>query len=246
MDLTQALKPISIAELKDKWFGKKSLAIVRKSNPFEGLLSLSELETRINDGCASLTNLSVIDERGHKLPRAEIYTEQRPGGWSPSFLHKDKVRALLEQGSSFVLHNMSQINRPISELVASIEQNFPGFQCDLHIYASPRAGATGYQVHRDYPQHKIYLQLMGCTQWTVYKGAHEARSMSLEQAEAQLAVDFETKLLPGSVLYMPPNTFHRATNPDGPRISLSFPFHHHPGAYRVDRSHIPLQSLFTN
>jgi ribosomal protein L16 Arg81 hydroxylase len=135
---------------------------------------------------------------------------------------------------------MTAINPEVEELIADIESTFDGVQADAHVYVSPRARSSGYQVHRDTPQHKIYLQVLGTTEWTVYRGSDPRRGMPVEEAERLLAVDFRAKMTPGSILYMPPNVFHRAENPYGPRISLSIPFNRVPGSLQVDREHISI------
>jgi ribosomal protein L16 Arg81 hydroxylase len=150
----------------------------------------------------------------------------------------------LKNHHSFVMHNMTQINRNIAEIADSIEDEFPGFHTDLHIYISPRPSSTGYNVHRDSPQHKIYIQLIGTTNWTIYKGQNEARAIPLAEAEKVLEVDFRSELTPGSAIYMPPDVFHHVVNGNGPRVSLSFPFTHDPSRVRMDRTHIPFKSIF--
>lgn len=244
MNIADLLAPLTLSEFNAKIFGKTSVAITRKSNPFAHLLSLEEIEERLNDGCATLTNLSLIGEDGTKMPFESTYNYAKQVYWSPFAMKKEFVLDKLVTHHSFVMHNMTQINRRIAELADSIESAFPDFHTDLHIYVSPRPGATAYNVHRDSPQHKFYVQLIGSTNWTIYKGRAEPVAMSIEDAEKNLEIDFRTELTPGSVIYMPPDTFHHVTNGNGPRVSLSFPFIHDPTRARMDRRHIPFKSIF--
>lgn len=243
MDLADALAPLTVAELRDQYYGRRPLALVRNTPIFQTLLTLEQVEARLNDACGSSMNLFVIGENGSKLPREAVYAAQREGGWTREFVKKSEVKRFLAEGKSFVMHNMAHVTPEVGRFVASIEQAFPKHHCDLHIYVSPSGSSTAYNVHRDFPQHKIYLQLLGTTRWTVYRGTSDARSMTVERAEQTLERDFEARITPGSVLYLPPGVFHRATN-DGPRVSLSFPFHPHPTALPVDRTHIPLGKMF--
>ncbi|HSC88527.1 MAG TPA: cupin domain-containing protein [Polyangiaceae bacterium] len=247
MRLASALGPISLEVLREKYWGRKSLLLVPQGgvNPLEGLVTLEELEVRLNDGCASMTNLAVIGPDGGKLPRERLYHRQVGPCWTPEFLRKREVAQHLANGASFVLHNMTHVNPRVAQLISDIETEFPDFAADAHLYVSPRPGATGYRVHKDEPQHKLYFQVFGSTQWTVYKGQHAQRALSADEARTHLTVDFEAELPPGSVLYMPPGVFHKATNPTGPRLSLSVPIAPRLGAQAVDRHHIPLVRLMT-
>jgi len=244
MNISDIFAPITLEEFKAKIFGRTSLAITRKTNPFATILTLEEIEQRLNDGCATLTNLSIIGENGAKMPFESTYRNGQQIYWSPFAMKKDFVLDKLLHHHSFVMHNMTQINIGIAEMADSIENAFPDFHTDLHIYVSPRPTATAYNVHRDSPQHKIYLQLIGTTNWTIYKGKAEAVSMTVAEAEKNLEVDFRTELTPGSVIYMPPETYHYVTNGNGPRVSLSFPFIHDPTRTRMDRRHIPFKNIF--
>lgn len=243
MNIADILAPMTLDEFKTKCFGKRSVAITRISNPFPDILTLDEIEQKLNDGCATLTSLGIIGEDGVKLALDNVYNNGTLR-WSPLAMKKRFVLNKLANRHSFVMHNMTQINRHIAEIADSIEAEFPDFHTDLHIYVSPRPSATAYNVHRDSPQHKIYLQLIGTTNWTIYKGLTEARSMPLAEAEKHLAIDFRTELTPGSAIYMPPDTYHHVTNGNGPRVSLSFPFIHDPTRVRMDRTHIPFKTIF--
>lgn len=245
MKLARALGALSGEDLKERYWGKRPVVLrPNEGNPLAGLVTVEEVEVRLNDGCATATNLAVIEPSGAKVAPSALYHKQLGPSWSPYFLKKRDLLQHLARGSSFVMHNMTHINPRVAELVADIEATFPDFEADVHLYVSPRAGATGYLVHKDEPQHKIYLQVEGETQWTVYRGAHQKRALSREEAATVLSVDFEVRMTPGSVLYLPPGVFHHATNPSGPRLSVSIPISPRVGVLPVDRTHIPLARFF--
>lgn len=244
MKLAEVLSPLTVDDLKEKYFGRRCFVKVPKmGNPLQNLVTLEEVETRLNDGCASLTNLAVVGKDGAKYPPEEFYARQIGPGWAPQFLRKSLLLDKLEEGHSFVLHNMTHVNPRVAELIADIEDAFEGFQADVHLYVSPRPQSSGYLAHRDQPQHKLYLQVYGTTHWTVYRGTHDKPALTRSEAEEHLEVDFQVEMTPGSVLYMPPAVFHRATNPAGPRLSVSIPFKPGPGSFKVDRTHIPLAEI---
>lgn len=208
-------------------------------------MSLEQIENRLNDACASSTRLSLIGADGLKLPAEAVYTAPGQTHWSLTTLKKQFVLNALASRHSLVMHNMTHITREVAALVASLESTFADFHVDLHIYVSPRSQATGYRVHRDSPQHKLYVQHVGVSNWTVYKGQSARTSMTCEEASTALEVDFTATLTPGSVIYMPPDTFHHVANDEGPRVSLSFPFVHDPSKRQVDRTDIPLARFFS-
>lgn len=244
MKLLDIIRPLSVDEFRDRFFGRQCVLIKRKRNHLESLLSLAEIEARLNDGVGTQHSLAVIGADGRKLPPAEVHVKQTGQAWSSSFVAKHKVKALLSDGCSFVLHNMSAATPRVESLIREVESLGDRVQADAHVYVSPKAGATGYQVHKDEPQHKLYIQLYGSTEWVVYKGQDSRRSMSTQEAESKLTVDFAATLTAGSVLYMPPGVFHRACNPHGPRVSLSIPFYESPQSTPVDREPLDLVSLF--
>jgi len=245
MRLPDVLSPVSVEELKRDYFGKQCLLIKRKkNNPLEKLLTLKQLEARLNDGLANNAALNVIQNDGTKFPPGEFMEKQTGPAWSNNFLNKSRLAGRLNEGCSFVMHNMSALTPGIEQLVHEIERAFSS-QADVHVYVSPRKGSSGYNAHKDEPQHKIYLQLFGSTDWVVYQKSDPRLTMPAAEAEQVLGVDFRATLTAGSVLYMPPGVFHYATNPDTPRVSLSIPFYPSPSSRKVDRTHIPLESMLT-
>jgi len=196
------------------------------------LLSLKEIENKLNDGCACHFNLSIIDENGEKISGLDMYEPNT--GWAVASLKKKKVAQLIESGHGFVMHNMTQINQKISALIDSVEEEFEDHFADLHVYISPTKNATSFKIHKDYPQHKIYIQLFGISNWTIFSGTVEE---GLKQA-------MQTDLHPGHVLYLPPGMYHKVTNREGPRISLSIPFMRHDELNKMDRTHISLPFTF--
>lgn len=247
MNLAQLLEPLSAEALRESYFGRRAwLKVPRRDQPPDGLLSLEALEARLNDGCATLANLAIIDARGVKLRRDVVYQRQQSGAaWTPEFVRKRLLEERLRAGCTVVLHNMTHISPAMGRLAAEIEAAFEGHQADVHVYVSAVANSSGFQAHCDIPQHKLYLQLFGSTDWTVFRGKHEQRALTPAQADAHLEVDFRATLRPGSVLYLPPGVFHRVTNPSGPRVSISIPFCPADGAARVDRHHVPLRAILT-
>lgn len=245
MRLAELLAPLGIESFREGYLGRRPLVLLPAAGThrFADLATLEEIEARLNDGCASKVALRVIGHDGIKLDGEALYSAQSGSGWCSSLLHKTRLSALLADGCSCVMHNCSQLNPRVEALIADVERLLPSAQADLHIYVSPRAHATGFAVHRDQPQHKLYLQLYGTTSWTLYRGRHPKQAMSIEEAAEALEVDLTVTLGPGALLYLPPGVYHHATNPLGPRVSLSIPFFSSPGSTPVDRTHLPLAAL---
>lgn len=249
MKLTELLSPLTIEEFKTSFFGRRAFVRPAPSASTPGsalareLVTIEEVEVRLNDACATVSGLTLINEEGDKFPQEDFYCPQPVPTWNRAFLRKTAVHEKLRAGCSFVMHNMTHINLRLAELVRDIEETFDGAQADVHLYVSPQKKSTGYRVHRDQPQHKIYIQVVGSTEWTIFSGKHERRALSDLDAEKFLKVDYHGVLEPGSFLYMPPGVYHKATNPSGPRLSVSIPFYKVPGSFTVDRHPIPLAQM---
>jgi len=147
--------------------------------------------------------------------------------------------------------NMSQINPRVAELIDGIEGIFAdrNLHADLHLYVSASRDASGYNAHRDRPQHKLYLQVIGATDWQVFDTrpgvTEDVVAVPAEQEADTLEPKAGFTLNPGDLFYMPPGVFHKVRNRGGPRVSFSIPFAPaRPGQKRVDRRHIPFRAMF--
>lgn len=234
---------------KEKFFEgfQKGTCMVIQGEPnrFSNLISLEDIERKLNDGCNTIMPPQIIGSG----KRASLVDEKLR--WTPLSSKKSEIHEALKNGQSFLMPNSSQINAQVSALLDSIEESFTGLnvQADVHLYVSPKKGSTAYNAHRDFPQHKLYLQVIGSTHWQVFKSKQaikdDVRSVTPE-GEAMLlekVADFE--LNAGSVFYMPPAVFHKVHNPHGPRVSISIPFVPSPkDVKRMDRSFIPFKEIF--
>lgn len=212
---------------------------------FQGLITLEEIEARINDGCNWNAPLYVINDQGSRsTPVAKGFP------WSTTALKKREVLEDLSNGHSFMMTNLSQINPRISALIDGIEEALADHALagDLHLYVSPRAGSTAYNAHRDFPQHKIYLQVMGKTDWTIFNHTDEVaatqHAFNEKEIDGKLTEAANFVLESGDLLYMPPAVFHRVLGIGGGRVSLSLPFTPAKNRPRMDRTYIPFTRLF--
>ena len=247
MDFPTLIKPLSINEFTAKMNANESFVMSGKGKrDFTDLLSLAEIETALNNGCNINSPVQIITN-GNR-----IFLIDQDVCWSPVALKKSEITNLLKSGHSFMMMNMSQINKAVAELIDTIEKSFNHCHADLHLYVSPIDDATGYMAHRDRPQHKIYLQVVGNTSWRLFSHNDDLPddhiSISEEGESKYLTEIMKFTMTPGDVLYMPPGQFHKVRNHSGPRISFSIPFVIDPEStkHRMDRSHIPFQKLFEN
>ncbi len=247
MHVRDLIAPMSLEDFKANYWNRRPLAMTRAGNPFQDLVTLKELEDKLNDGLASDLRVQVVAERQGRVPRQLLYREghrQAPAG-----LMKAKLRDYLEADHSIICYNLSDMNEGIASLAASFEEEFQDHHCDLHVYLSPSREASALKTHSDKPQQKFYLQLIGNTHWTVFR-RKSPQALEGEQTVTEadipkyLDVEFDVVLRPGSVIYMPPDTFHRVQLMGTPRVSLSFLVSHAPQIPRVDRTRIDLGSLF--
>ena len=245
MDMVRLVRPMPLPEFVDRARSGETFVVRGNTEKFSHLITLEEIEARLNDGCNFAKPVQIIKE-GKKH---QVLDQQT--AWSPHAIKKKEVLKLLQQRHSFMMVNMSQINRNIASLTESIEDLFPNARADLHIYVSTKADATGYHAHRDRPQHKLYLQVIGNTHWKIFKygeGLEESVVSIGEDREHEfLDLQMEFDLHPGDLLYMPPDVFHKVRNYDGPRVSLSIPFSilvNGSDRHRMDRTYIPFREMF--
>ena len=213
---------------------------------FSNLVTLDEIELRLNDGCNFQSPVQVIGSGN----RHTLIDQNLP--WSPTALRKSEVLKLMKERNSFLMMNMSQINPKVAALIDTIEAAFSEdkVQADMHLYVSTAADATSFDAHRDFPQHKLFMQAVGTTHWQVFQAKQtisaDVRSIPAEEEDSKLELVKEFELHAGDVFYMPPGVFHKVRNYDGPRISLSIPFAkiHNPELPKMDRTYIPFKELF--
>jgi ribosomal protein L16 Arg81 hydroxylase len=247
MDFTKLIQPLTMPEFAAKVTARETFVMSGEGRrDFSDLLSLDEIETALNQGCNVNKPVEII---GGGVRQACIDTKV---AWSPVALRKAEIKKLLESGHSFLMMNMSQINPKVAALIDAIEAQFKGARADLHLYISPTDDGTGYHAHRDYPQHKIYLQVIGRTSWQIFDDSPDLPKDAVNVADADeakyLTKVMEFTLQPGDVLYMPPARFHKVRNHHGPRVSFSIPFvvNLDGKAGRMDRTHIPFRAIFEN
>jgi len=245
MDFLTLIRPLSETEFATKVEGRETFVMQGHGRRnFGDLLSLDEIENALNNGCNVNLPIQII---GNGVRQSYV---DRSVAWSPFSLRKAEIKLLLESGHSFLMANASQINPKVAALIDAVEARFKGARADLHLYVSPTSDSTGYDAHRDFPQHKLYLQVIGNTSWQIFDHSAELPQQMTSVNEADegryLTKIMDFSLRPGDVLYMPPARFHKVRNHHGPRVSFSIPFvvNLDGKAGRMDRTHIPLRAMF--
>ncbi len=245
MEFSDLTAPITPAEFLGRY--RKGVCFFVRGKPakFRDLVTLQEIEDRLNEGCNLSTPMQIIkDGQRHAL----VNWNHR---WSPLALRKKQIKEFIETGHSFMMMNMSQINPRVARLLDAIEAAFSDddLHADLHIYVSTTRAASAYNAHRDYPQHKIYLQVLGHTQWCLYEAIAKLppEVVAIPEAEEDQKLHEVARftLKPGDLFYMPPGVFHKIRNVGGPRVSFSIPCSPGgEGTERVDRTFIPFKAIF--
>ena len=243
MQFSELIGAMTIDSFMDRFHKGETFVINGDSEKFSDLITLDEIENKLNEGCNISVPVQLIQDGVRKA------LIDKNVAWSPFAVKKSEVRKLLENKHSFMMMNMSQINRNVACLIDGIEQHFKDMCADLHLYVSPMGKATAYNAHRDRPQHKIYLQVVGETTWKIFKLKAEidekASAITEAGEEKLLEVVQEFTLTPGDILYMPPDVFHKVRNNAGPRISFSIPFSPNiKNTNRMDRTYIPFKAIF--
>ena len=246
MEFADLISPLEESRFREVYRQGGCCHIRGAANRFADLVTLEEIELRLNDGCNVQAPVQMIG--GGK--RRPLVDEKIP--WARYAVRKTEVLERLKQGDSFLMMNMSQINPRIAALVDMIEAAFAddNVRADVHLYISTVAEASGYDAHRDFPQHKLFLQAVGSTHWQIFKPKQvlpsEVTAVSEAEETARLELVQDFTMNSGDVFYMPPGVFHKVRNEQGPRISLSIPFVKVPSREvpRMDRTYIPFKTLF--
>lgn len=240
-------EPMSLADLKPYFEQGRCLVLEGESDKFKSLVHISDIERRLNDGC-NANSFAQIIKNGERESCLEYQC-----GWSPSALRKAEFAEAIKCGHSFMMPNSSQITPALSFLVTEIEYFYTELwdqqvHADVHLYVSISDNGNSYNTHRDLPQHKLLLQAHGDVHWQIFSEKKQVpetiRAFTDEQIDEYLEFDSEFTLTQGDLLYMPPGVFHRVVGSTGPRISISIPFFPMSTAKPMDRSHIPLVTLF--
>ena len=243
MNFLELISPMTPKEFIEKSSMNESFYIKGHENKFDNLITLDEIEKTLNNGCNINAPIQIIKDGG----RAEFI--QKNTKWSKLAIKKTIVKKLLEEKHSFLMCNQSQINPSVAKLIDTIEATFNNAAADLHLYISPKTSSTGYLAHRDRPAHKIYMQVIGKTNWKVYNHNNnlpdEVPAIEEKDEEQYLTKKIDVTLNPGDLLYMPPDTFHKVRNEDGPRVSFSIPFIiFNEKIEKMDRTYIPFKDIF--
>jgi ribosomal protein L16 Arg81 hydroxylase len=244
MNFNTLIKPLSKKIFMEKFNQGTCFVIRGESDKFQGLITLEEIEARLNDGCNLASPVEIIHD-GKRQPLVDFSC-----AWSKIAVKKKDVLLSILGKRSFMMPNSSQINTSVAALIDGIEDQFKKqhIRADLHLYVSPAGGASAYNAHRDYPQHKLYLQVIGSTDWTIYshdpKLPDDVVAISSGKINNKLKVAGEFRLNPGDLFYMPPSVFHRIANTGGPRVSLSIPFIASKKQKAMDRTFIPFKQIF--
>jgi len=242
--LKAALHPMSLDDLKTHYDEGKCLVLDGLADKFHDLVSPEDIERRLNDGCNVSTMVQVIKD-GSRGANAETTCV-----WSAASLRKKDFTADIKANNSFMMPNSSQITPAISQLIDEIEEFFKedNVHADVHLYCSTSNKGNSYNAHRDVPQHKILLQAYGDTNWQLFKSKKEIpahiSAIPNENEDEWLEMVSEFTLKQGSLLYMPPGTFHKVVSVEGARISISIPFYTMNDAVKMDRSFIPFAEIF--
>lgn len=242
MEFKKLIEPVNLQDFMHKFNNAETFVIKGSKNKFLDLISLEEIENVVNNGCNFSTPLEIIQDGGRRF-----YVEKNIP-WTQFASNKTIIKKFLEKNHSFLMRNQSQINPKVAALITSIENTFD-FAADLHLYVSPVTSGSGYDAHRDRPQHKIYLQVIGRTNWTIFsykKDLPENVGAIKSVDEKKYLNELMTiELNPGDLLYMPPDTFHKVRNHNEPRISFSIPFNKVEEKFKkMDRTHIPFKQIF--
>jgi ribosomal protein L16 Arg81 hydroxylase len=251
MNVEDLLGEITVQQFLTSVWRKKASLLNPKCTASRNLVSMDEIETLFNNNFYLNFGLDVIGPDGAYAKGDAIKSDTQQRAYT---VDKEKIENYLKSDCTIVMKHCAHINKKMSALIQSLENAIPDYLVDMHLWMSTGTKAKSLNVHRDFPQEKIYLQLYGQTNWTIYKIPKDIERIvqenityfSKEDALEKLEIDFQFTLLPGQVMYMPVNRFHHVDISAGPRISASFLLNPHIHGEKISRKQIPLSKYLGN
>lgn len=247
MDFDALIAPLTREEFRSRFRQGACFVIEGNKRKFSDLITLQDVENRLNDGCNLNSPVVVIEADGRR--RACV---DRDVSWSSVAVEKRHVLERFANGQGLAMANLSQINPSTARLLDTLEEALSdhAVHADLRVHISMGGETAACQAVRDYPPHNIHLQIEGSTQWRIYH--HDPslpgyiRTISPEDETRYLEEAANFTLTAGDLFYMPPAVFHKARSAQGPHMSLTIPLIDSGQRHRMDRTHIPITELFVS
>jgi hypothetical protein len=184
------------------------------------LYTWDDVSYYLNNYGGSQTILELIDFRGSKVDLPKLRHD-----WFEYAYNIETIYKCIVAGYSFVYPGMGRYSKFINYVCGGLERHFPGFRADAHVYGGLKSESKSFSIHNDAPNNLI-LQFDGTCRWQVW-------TCKAPQEIYQDPV-IDTFLSPGDIVYIPSRMMHNA-EPQGKRLSISFPFRNCTFNYPSDR-----------
>ncbi|MBI4184318.1 MAG: hypothetical protein HY521_10000 [Proteobacteria bacterium] len=227
----EILAPMTPEEFFAEYYDKKPLHIRGAPEKFARVMSWAELNRLLNmTGIWSSASLKMVLDRA-PIP-ADQYCRQAEDRDHRPVLQPDagKMLALLRRGASLVLNDIDSLSAGLSAVSGALEGAL-GSKAQANLYCSWREHQA-FPAHFD--THDVFaVHVEGEKTWNVYEGradgpiAHPV-FRTLGQAHhdrAKGAVQFEARLKPGDLLYLPRGQYHDALATGDNAIHVAFGLH---------------------
>jgi ribosomal protein L16 Arg81 hydroxylase len=211
LNLEHLLAPIDVSSFfRDHWQVRPFVVERREPSPYEGLLSLADVERII-----AFTKPKFVDGGAFsgEPPRAATFVQgwlaDRPLAGATAFPGIAELARVYGQGKTVVLMTVQQRWEPVAHVCRRLEAVF---HCPVHanLYLTPE-GAQGFDAHFD-THEVLVLQLEGSKTWRVYDSARTWPLVGerFTVPKDQLSPPREVRLEPGGLLYLPRGYVHEA------------------------------------
>jgi hypothetical protein len=211
-----------IKELKANYF----------PSSFPKIFSWEELEKLLNlRPFVNVNRLKITDDAGYSWNRQAWLSDLNT--FPPSLLNEILKKHICHFADA------SRANEKINGICSEIEEAFPGYAADAHIYFTVADNlSAGFGAHWDYA-HNLIVQVEGTTKFEIWDimanpDCDERTSSSIQQEPS-----IQVTLNPGDAVFVPMYQYHKATSLTK-RLSVSFPFNFSLGEENQDRYWIKL------
>jgi hypothetical protein len=185
-------------------------------NSFPKIFSWEELEKLLNlRPFVNNKRLRIVDSASYSWNNQAWLSDVNT--FPPSMLNE------ILKGHVCYLSDASRVNEKVNAICNEIEEAFPGYAADAHIYFTVADYLSGgFGAHWDH-SHNLIIQVEGTTKFEIWdlmaNSDLDGRNISSIQQEPSIQVI----LNPGDAVFVPMYQYHKATSL-AKRLSVSFPF----------------------
>jgi ribosomal protein L16 Arg81 hydroxylase len=228
MTFDEIIRPLTVREFADTYFGVRYLLAKPGTPRFRALVQWDEINAALRHVRFSPQRLRVV-QNAKTLP-ASAYTFVDDDASGGSSLDARRLEQFLAKGATLSINKVDELFPEVQALAESCEELFR-IPVGANLYAGWRTD-NGFDLHWD-RHDTLILQISGRKRWTVYEPTVEHPMddrLLTEPPKPTGAPVWEGLLEEGDLLYMPRGWWHVAYPLDEPTLHVTIGLRHRTGA----------------